>query len=43
MRLKEDDESKIEEVKDAAERIREDLKEAARKQEEAAEKNEKNM
>ncbi len=26
MRLKEDDESKIEEVKDAAEKIREDLK-----------------
>ena len=40
MRLKQDDESKIEEVKDAAEKIREDLREAARKQEEAAEKNE---
>ena len=35
--MKQDDESKIEEVKDAAERIREDLGEAARKQEEAAE------
>jgi hypothetical protein len=43
MRLKEDEESKIEEVKDAAEKIREDLREATRKQEEAAEKNEINM
>ena len=41
LRLKNDDESKIEEVKDAAEKIKEDLRVAILKQEKAAEENEK--
>ncbi len=40
LRRKQEDEGKIEEVKTAAELIREDLKEATRKQEVAMEKNE---
>ena len=41
LRLKNDDESNIEEVKDAAEKIKEDLRVAILKQEKAAEENEK--
>jgi hypothetical protein len=40
LRLKADDESKIEEVKNAAEKIRDDLKIATLKQEKNAEQNE---